>query len=301
MMAKAAAIEATRVGDLLDRAAARLAGAGVPQGRRDARLLIAEALGCGAEHVMAYPERILGGTEAERAWRLIERRAAREPVSRILGRREFWGLPFRLSPATLDPRPDSETLVAAVLDRIDGRDGGRDRPLTLLDLGTGSGCLLLALLSELPGARGIGLDRAREAVATALRSARDLDLDGRAGFVVGDWAEAIAGRFNVILSNPPYVADSALADLEPEVARYDPRASLAAGADGLAAYRALLPRLGALLAPDGFVALEIGRGQAAAVTALAAAEGLEREASQRDLAGVERCLILAAGPAGRTA
>ncbi len=297
------------IAQTLAAAAARLAAAGVADPRRDARLLIAAAIEAGPERLIAEPERVLGAAEAARIEASISRRAAREPVSRILGRRGFWSLEFEITPDTLDPRPDSEVLVAAVLARI-GAQGRVGAPLSVLDLGTGSGCLLLALLSELPAATGLGLDISAAALDVARRNARNLGLSDRARFEVGDWAgdwagdwpgdlgAGSAGSWQVIVSNPPYITDNEIGDLAPEVARYDPKLALTAGSDGLDAYRDLLPRAARLLDRGGVLALEVGRGQQDAVTALLAASGLTPLSRYRDLGGIERCLLATCGNPG---
>jgi len=279
--------EAATQGAALAAATARLAAAGVPAPRRDARLLLVRALDGGRETLLAAPETPLGGAAARAFETLLARRAAREPVSRILGRREFWSLEFRITPHTLDPRPDSETVVGAALERLPGAGDG----LELLDLGTGCGALLLALLSERPGARGVGVDRSEGAARAARENARALGLAGRARFVVGDWGGALGGRFNLVVTNPPYVREADIAALEPEVARYEPRGALAGGGDGLAAYRALAPDLARLLKPGAVAALEIGAGRAAEVAAILKGAGLAVESAHRDLAGMVRCLV----------
>lgn len=274
------------VGLALCAATRRLRAAEVEQPRRDARLLLAEALRLPPERLLTSPERTLDDLEAATFESLVARRASREPVSRILGRREFWGLTFRLSPETLDPRPDSETLVEAALERLIAR-----RPSRLLDLGTGSGCLLLALLSERPESWGIGVDLSPAALATARTNALDLGLSRRAAFAVMDWTAAVVGPFDAILCNPPYVEEGA--GLAPEVAVYDPPGALYAGSDGLVAYRQLVPGLPALLAPEGWALLELGAGQAAAVSALGRAAGFSKIEIKADLSGTPRCLALA--------
>jgi release factor glutamine methyltransferase len=216
----------------------------------------------------------------------IARMAAGEPLSRILKRREFWGLDFELSPDTLDPRPDSETIIEAVLARVD-----RGAPLRLLDLGTGSGCLLLALLSELPIATGVGVDISEGAVATARRNAESLRLADRSCFFVGDWGSAIAQRFDVVVANPPYIATLALRDLPPEVRLYDPPQALDGGDRGLATYQRIIALLPALLAPYGMFVVEIGSGQAADVVALIKNSAVACEAIERDLGGIARCIV----------
>ncbi len=292
--------ERATVARALAAAAARLAAAGVEDPRRDARLLIAAAIEAGPERLIAEPERVLDGAETARIEASIARRAAREPVSRILGRRGFWSLEFEITPDTLDPRPDSETLVAAVLARL-GAQGLVGAPLSVLDLGTGSGCLLLALLSELPAARGLGLDISAAALDVARRNARNLGLSHRARFAAGDWGAGLDGSWQLIVSNPPYITEDEIGDLAPEVARYDPRLALAAGSDGLDAYRKLLPWAACLLARGGVLALEVGCGQQDAVTALVVASGLTPLGRTRDLGGIERCLLASHGKPGESA
>jgi release factor glutamine methyltransferase len=277
------------IGDAVARAAALLAEAGVAGARREARLLAALALEIDPAIVLGYPERPLDARAGERFMALVARRAAREPLSRIGGMREFWSLSFALTRDTLDPRPDSETLVAAALDRLPDRHA----PWRILDLGTGSGCLLLALLSELPQAFGVGLDLAPGAAAAARRNAAALGLSGRAGFVVGSWDAAIRGPVDVILANPPYIPSAAIDDLAPEVARYEPRRALDGGPDGLDAYRLLAPAVQRLLRPGGVGLVEIGERQAGAVTALMERAGLAVEEVRQDLAGIERCVVVA--------
>ena len=275
------------VGSLLADSANRLERAGVPQARRDARLLIAEALGTQVEKVLGYPEQPVTESQRRSAEALIARRESREPISRILGRREFWGLSFQLSLATLDPRPESETLIEAVLDSLDDRT----RRLRLLDLGTGSGCLLLALLSALPRAEGLGVDIVPAALETAMANAQSLGLADRALFAASDWGATVAGSWDVILCNPPYIAESEIAGLAPEVEKHEPRLALSGGPDGFDAYRSLIPDLLHLLADDGFAALELGAGQSETATRLLRDAGLQQWSLHRDLAGHERALL----------
>ena len=287
-----AVLESSSVEGLLRDAATRLQAAGVEQARRDARLLLAAVLAVGTEAIIARPERRVAAEQAAAFESLVARRAAREPVSRILGRRGFWGLELGIGPATLDPRPDSETLVEAVLEWWRSPAGPRcDRPPNILDLGTGSGCLLLALLSELPRALGLGLDRDPQALVMARDNARALGLADRACFAVGDWAEAIDGTWQAIVSNPPYIRGTEIDALEPEVAQYEPRSALDGGGDGLAAYRALAPQIARLLAPGGLAALEVGADQARDVTHLLTGAGLLSAGCRRDLSGHERCVL----------
>jgi release factor glutamine methyltransferase len=278
---------------LVEAAALRLAAAGVDAPRRDARLLLAAALDVEPAALLARDDGPVDAAAAARFAGYVDRRAGREPVSRILGSREFWSLPFRLTPATLDPRPDSETLVEAALAGI----ADRQAPWRLLDLGTGSGCLLLALLAELPAATGVGVDRDPDAVAAAAANARALGLADRARFCPGDWAAGLDGPFDLVVSNPPYIPDQDIAGLAPEVARFEPRAALAGGPDGLAAYRALAPDLARVLAPAGRVVVEFGAGQDQAVAAILIASGLEIQGFRRDLNSILRCVVAARGSA----
>jgi len=277
------------VGELLRDARARLAAAGVKTPARDARLLLADALGAEVSALIGADREPVAESEREAFAGMLTARERRTPVSRIRGRTEFWSLPLSVSPATLDPRPESETLVAGVLDRVPDTS----RPCRVLDLGTGTGCLLLALLSELPNARGVGMESSPDAAATAAANARELGLAGRAGFAVMDWADALDGSFDVIVSNPPYVRAGDLADLAPEVAAHDPRVALAGGDDGFAAYRRVLPAIARLLASDGVAAVELGAGQAESVCELARDHGLAPAAALADLAGIDRCVLLA--------
>jgi release factor glutamine methyltransferase len=272
----------------LRRGQARLGDAGIEAPRGDARLLLAAVLGLSPGELMTTSARQLAPDEQRGFDALIARRCGREPVSRILGRREFWSLDLAITPATLDPRPDSETLVEAVIGRIEDRD----RPRRVLDLGTGSGNLLLAVLTDLPGAWGVGLDRDPAALAAAASNAGSLGLAERAAFVAGDWGAAVTGAWDVILCNPPYIRSGDLDDLAPEVARFEQRGALDGGPDGLAAYRRVVPEIARLLAPDGLAALELGAGQAAEVADLARGERLELLDCLPDLAGIQRCLLL---------
>jgi len=283
-------LQAASLGAACAKAAESLAGA-VVDPRREARLLVAAAAGQTPETVFGYPERKMSGEASRVLDGLIARRRAGEPVSRLTGRREFWSLDFRVTPDTLDPRPDSECLIEAALVRI----ADRAAPLSVLDLGTGSGCLLLALLSELPRATGLGIDVSPGAVAAARDNAAALGLAARADFRRGDWGKGVVDRFDVILCNPPYIPDGEIDGLAPEVARFDPRRALAGGADGLDCYRALAPDLARLTAPDGIAVLELAAEAGDAVAAIFAAAGLTERARRRDLGGRERALIL--GPA----
>jgi release factor glutamine methyltransferase len=278
---------ARTLGSILGEAAEALASAGFGEPRRRARRLVAAALDISPAELLASAEEEIESREAARISMLLGRMLDHEPLTRIIGRREFWGLDFALSADTLDPRPESETVVEAVLRRV----ADRSEPIRVLDLGTGTGCLLLSLLSEMPAATGIGIDIASGAIATARRNAAALGLTSRAGFLVGDWAEALSARFAAVVANPPYVPSAALSGLPCEVNSYDPWRALDGGVDGLAAYRAIAADLPRLLAPEGLFAAEVGADQADFAAAILRAEGLSIDAIERDLAGIARCVI----------
>ena len=277
------------VGDALTAVAGRVAAAGMAEPRREARLLVALALGVEPVSVLGYPERRLDRAAQRRLDGLAARRAAGEPYSRLCGRRQFWSLDFALTPDTLDPRPDSETLIEAALAAL----ADRTAPLELIDFGTGTGCLLLALLSELPNATGIGVDILPGAAAAARRNAAALGLGHRASFVVGHWGDAISGEADVILANPPYICSADIDALSPEVAKYEPRTALDGGGDGLGAFRELAGDVRRLLRSGGVGLFEVGRGQAATVALLMADHGLRLRTVRRDLSGIDRVLVLA--------
>jgi release factor glutamine methyltransferase len=270
----------------IDAAAARLKAAGIGNPRYETRLLLAHAMGVDPASLIGYPERAVADTDAFFA--LVERRAHGAPMAHILGRREFWSLMFRVTPDTLDPRPDSETVVASALAAMADR---RSEKISILDLGAGTGCLLLAVLSELPQAWGLSVDISPAAAAVARGNARDLGLASRAQFFVGDWSAALAGRFDLVLANPPYVRSGDIAGLQTEVARYEPRIALDGGEDGLDAYRRLAAEMPRLLLPGGTAVVEVGYGQWDAVAALFRAAGLGIAEPAADLSGVARCLI----------
>jgi release factor glutamine methyltransferase len=275
----------------LGRAAGVLAEAGIEEPRMEARLLLAEAVGWRPEAMIARRRDELGPEAADRAEAMLERRRRREPASHILGRREFWGLDFAVTADVLDPRADSEILVEAAVRRI----GNRSAPLHVLDLGTGTGCLLLAILNEVPNARGLGIDLSPAAVRVANANAARLGLQGRARFATGNWADGILEEWDVILCNPPYIPTGEIGRLQPEVALWEPRLALDGGADGLQAYRSIGPQIVRLLHSDGFAAIEIGWNQAAWVAALFLDCGLSVLDCVRDLGGRERCLLVSGG------
>jgi release factor glutamine methyltransferase len=277
------------VGDAVTAVARRVAAAGIAEPRREARLLVALALGAEPAAVLGYPERPLEAAAQARLDGLVTRRAAGEPYSRLRGRRQFWSLDFALTPDTLDPRADSETLIEAALAHLPDRTAA----LKLVDFGTGCGCLLLALLSELPNASGIGVDILPGAAAAARLNAAALGLGHRASFIVGRWGEAISGDVDVILANPPYIPSGDIDGLAPEVAKHEPHAALDGGDDGLAAFRDLAGDFGRLLRSSGIASVEVGQGQASKVALVMADAGLSVRAIGRDLSGIERVLVLA--------
>lgn len=284
--------DAAEARSILVPAQARLRAAGIDSAALDARLLLGIVLG---RDDAVLPHETLAGWTAEQGGAfdaLMERRLAGEPVSRIRGWREFWSLRVALSPDTLDPRPDSETIVAAALSWA-GQRGGRMR---LLDLGSGSGALLLACLSELPRASGIGIDISAGAVRTATANATRLGLGDRASFVEGNFEDPDIGGhgFDLVLCNPPYIPLAEINGLAREVTGFDPLLALDGGDDGLASWRRVMPRIADGLAPGGRAFVEIGAGQQAQVTAIAMAAGLQPVDDADDMAGIVRCLVFAA-------
>ncbi|OYW43288.1 MAG: protein-(glutamine-N5) methyltransferase, release factor-specific [Azorhizobium sp. 12-66-6] len=272
--------------------AARLRAAGIESADLDARLLLADALQVAPADLLLDGDVPVDAPALAAVEARVDRRLAGEPVARILGEKEFWSLPFRLSDETLVPRPDTETLVEAALSALGARRGAR---LRVLDLGIGSGAILAALLSELPQAFGVGVDRSAGAARTARDNLARLGLAGRSVVRIGDWAQDLEGPFDLVVSNPPYIPSGDLPALEREVRLFDPAPALDGGADGLNAYRAILAALPRLLAPQGIAVLELGIGQEADVAALARAQGLLAEAPARpDLGGIPRALVLRA-------
>lgn len=276
------------VGAALAEGAARLHAAGVESARLDARLLLQAATGRTAEQIVAHPDLVLPAPAVAAFDDLVSRRARREPISQLLGRREFWSLEFATTRDTLTPRPDSETLIETALRLV----GDRQRALRILDLGTGTGCLLVALLAEFPAATGIGTDASPAAAEVARRNVAAHRLHARARIAVAHWDDGVEGVFDLIVSNPPYIASAELARLDPEVALYEPRTALDGGVDGLDAYRDLAPRVARRLAPTGFALFEVGFGQAAQVESVCAGAGLQVHGRACDLAGRERCVVV---------
>lgn len=267
--------------------AARFRAAGIEEPEADARVLVRHVTGVDPALPGLAAQRPLAADEAETVEALAARRLAREPVARIVGVREFFGLAFALNAACLVPRPDTETVVEAALAVLPA-----DRPLRVLDLGTGPGTILLAILHERPEARGLGIDLSAEALEVARANATALGLAGRADFRQGDWTFGLDGAFDLIISNPPYIPSLDCETLQAEVREHDPRLALDGGPDGLVAYRAILAAAGPLLAPGGHVVLEIGIGQAMDVARLAREAGLSLKGLASDLAGIPRALVL---------
>jgi release factor glutamine methyltransferase len=253
----------------------------------DARLLLQHVLNVSREQLLEGTNTLT--PEQESHYReLIGKRLQRQPVAQLTGRREFWGLTFKVTASTLDPRPDSETLIEAVLARF--RD--HDRPLRILDMGTGSGCLLLSLLSEYAQAHGCGVDRCDRALEVAKENAARLGMQARATFVQSSWGDKVSGPFDIIISNPPYIPTAAIALLEPEVRQFEPRQALDGGKDGMDCYRAIMPQLPGLLADGGLAVFEIGMGQQHDLQAIASENGLQVAGIKDDLAGIPRCVFV---------
>lgn len=260
----------------------RLRAAGVESPVLDARLLVEAGAGVQRLDIVTDPRRELSDDQLAAIDALLARREAREPISHILGRKAFWTLDFAVSPAVLTPRPETEFLIEVALELLP-----KDEPRRVLDLGVGSGAILLTILSERPLAHGIGIDLSADALAVAQGNADALGLSARAELHHGGWDAPVA-PVDLVLSNPPYIPSAEIETLAPEVARYEPRLALDGGRDGLDAYRAIIPRLVELQSPVGAFAFEVGQGQAEAVIALLRHQGFTPEQPRRDLAGIAR-------------
>ena len=277
---------AATVGQALAIARLSLRDAGIAEAGLDARVLVGHALALPPSDLIGYPERALTEAGRQRIAALLDRRLRREPVAYITGQREFWSLPLSVTPAALIPRPDSETLIETVL--RDATD--RSRPWRLLDLGTGSGCLALALLRELPNALAVAVDRSAQALHLARRNAVALGLEPRLHLAAADWASALNGPFDIVVANPPYVAAADWPELAPEIRLFEPQAALLGGGDGLSAYRGIIPDLPRILAASGRAYLECGHGQSDQIRELLRAHGFAAITVKADLGGRARCI-----------
>jgi release factor glutamine methyltransferase len=261
----------------------RLQAAGIDSPVFDARLLVEAGAGVTRLDIITDPRRALSDAQVAAVEALARRRESREPMAYILRRQGFWSLEFAVNADVLIPRPDTETLVRAALQALPP-----DKPARILDLGTGSGAILLALLSERPLVQGLGVDRSEQALAVARANAEALAMSERVEMRIGDWALGLHEQFDLVVSNPPYIASAAIDVLEPEVARFEPRGALDGGADGLDGYRIIVGALPRLLFPGAWFGLEVGKGQAEVVSAMARGFGLLTEAPIKDLGGVAR-------------
>ncbi|MGR3625392.1 MAG: peptide chain release factor N(5)-glutamine methyltransferase [Limimaricola sp.] len=261
----------------------RLAEAGVPDPGRDARRLFSHAAGVDPGRLTLVLPEPIDGAKLAAFEALVERRCAREPVSHLTGSRAFYGRRFKVTRDVLDPRPETEMLVEAALSEPFGH---------VLDLGVGSGCILLTLLAEMPDARGVGVDVSEAACAVARENARALGLSERAHISVSDWVSRVEGMFDLVVSNPPYIARAEMADIAPEVRDWEPEGALTDGADGLSCYRAILDGASQVLTPGGRLVMELGEGQAEAVGGLAVARGFAPIALIPDLDGRDRVIVL---------
>ncbi|MFP5447316.1 MAG: peptide chain release factor N(5)-glutamine methyltransferase [Alphaproteobacteria bacterium] len=268
-------------------AKARLEAVGLSGPVIDARLLVEASADATRLDIVTDPHRLLSAEQEARLEDYLERRSRREPVSHILGRKGFWKIMLQVTPDVLTPRPDTECVVDAVL-----KATSEHERLSILDLGVGSGAILLAILAERPNARGLGVDVSEDALAVARDNAAHLGLAGRCALLRGDWADGLSdASFDIVTANPPYIASEVIETLEPEVRVHEPRLALDGGADGLDAYRRLAPEILRVLKPGGRFAVEIGYDQKAAVEALFQEAGAEEVSTQQDLAGLDRVVL----------
>ncbi len=274
-------------GEALIYASQRLTQAGIEDPDREARLLLSYALQCEALELIIRPKIELNIDEETTFKSWLARREKHEPLARIHGLREFWGLPFGLNEATLEPRPDTETLVECVLKKIPSAETA----LRILDIGTGTGCVLLSLLHEYQYAQGIGTDRSGRALQAARQNAVQLGLKTRASFMETNWADGIHGAYDVVVSNPPYISTAELETLQPEVRDYDPVLALDGGADGLEPYRVITPTAKKLLKTGGLLAFEVGHTQAQAVAAILNEHGFHDVGVRADLQHIPRVVF----------
>lgn len=278
--------------DTIATAADQLAQAGIEDAAREAWLLLSKVMGMDRVTLLAHAGDKLSTADKDALMQLVLRRARHEPVAQIFGQKEFWSLPFAVSADVLCPRPDSETLVEMALTLLGNHPKISQKPWRLLDLGTGSGCLILALLSELPKANAVGIDQSQKSLAIARANGEQLGLSSRVSWLCANWGKTLEGSFDLIISNPPYIKTDAWSELAPEIRLFEPDSALLAGEDGLDAYRQLAPDIKRLLAPNGIACFEHGIHQGDAISALMSKAGLTIIARQNDLAGIERCLAV---------
>lgn len=275
------------IASLLKEAKNSLREAHIPSFALDADLIMAQVLGATREHVICNPQKEISADKAQEFYSLIDRRQKREPLSHILQNREFWGMDFKVTDKTLDPRPDSECLIEAALELFDA-----DASIKIIDFGTGTGCLLLTLLSEYSNAKGLGVDISEAALNIAKENSVKLNLAKRCDFVVNNWGREIKGKYDLIISNPPYIITDEIEGLEPEVSIYEPRNALDGGIDGLKCYKDLAPFIFSLLRVGGFTVIELGFNQDQDVKKIMENAGLEFIKFAQDLAGINRAIIL---------
>lgn len=275
------------VDQALNEAAMCFKNAGIDSYNIDARILLEHCLNATREQLIANKNKCLEENELNAFNILKDRRKSREPISLIIGKKEFWGHDFATNKHTLDPRPDSETLIETVI----GLYSNRAKKLSILDLGTGTGCLLLSLLSEYPNSLGLGVDISQEALNLAVKNSESLGLERRGKFILSNWDEKIEGNFDIIISNPPYIKSEDIKALEPEVSNFDPLSALDGGEDGLSEYRKIASFVPSLLKENGTIILEIGEGQEQDVQKIFETENLKLTEQKKDLAGIIRCLI----------
>ena len=277
-------------GQMIAAAARRLERVGIANARRDAQLLLLHVLNKDRAWLIAHESEAAAPAHQRQFEQMLQRREAREPVHRIIGKREFWGLDIEISPATLEPRPETECLVEAVLDWVDAK-GGREKPMRMADIGTGTGAIHIALMSQLPNTNFVAVDICDQALATAKRNAAKIEISHRVEYYQGSYCEPLVGKFDAILSNPPYIRSQDMIHLQPEVRLFDPALALDGGEDGCDAYRKLLANSGTLLSQNGVLIVEIGTGMAADIEAIAIKYSWQLDVLGNDLAGHERIMV----------
>ncbi|MBT4888604.1 MAG: peptide chain release factor N(5)-glutamine methyltransferase [Rhodospirillales bacterium] len=274
----------------VDAVAKKFKQVGIDGARLDARLIVTHGLGVEPQKVLTHPELSIAPEDCQKIIEMAHRRIQREPMSHILGEREFWSMDFKVTADTLTPRPDTETLVDVVLSKVAKLP--TDSKLGILDLGTGTGCILLTLLSEIPNANGIGVDISEAALSVAHANASSLGLLGRAAFSQGHWGDGLEACFDIVVSNPPYIPAQDIHTLSAEVSKYEPRSALDGGEDGLDAYCDIAADLKRLLKPGGFACFEVGIGQAEDVSKILSDSGFTKNEIHSDLSGIERVVLV---------